>query len=163
MLVNSGSAVCPSTGNGSVGWHQNVFLLPRWLSYLYPLKNNKASGVYLNIFQFRPLLITISHLDQSSSFWTSLPASTPGNPTLVLYQTARAILQTCKSDHVTSFITFHYSDRSNSMSFPSPHGPLCSGHCWPYCFITVSSMFTPCYPHWPFCGFIKALSFPVSQ
>lgn len=130
-LVNSGNAVWPGTGNGSIGWHQNVFLLPRWLSYLYPLKKNEASGVYLNIFQLRPLLTTISHLDQSRSFWTGLPASTPSNPTVVLHQRALAIFQTRKSDHVASFITFHHSDQSHSASFPTPHSPLCSGHCSP--------------------------------
>lgn len=128
-LANVGSAIWQSTGNGFVVWHQKVFLLSRWLLYLYPLQKYKASRVYLNIFQFRLLLTAISHPDLSSSFWTGLPASTLSNPTVVFHPTARAKLRTRKPDHVTSYITFRHSDQSNSASFLSPQGPLCSGYC----------------------------------
>lgn len=142
-LANVSSAIWQSTGNGSTVWHQTVFLLPRRFSYLYPLQKYKVNGVYLNIFQFRLLLTTISHPDPSSSFWTDLPASILSNPTMVFHPTARAMLQTHKPDHVTSFITFHHSDQSHSMSFPSPQGPLCSGHC---CHLTMSLLPLVCSP-----------------
>lgn len=79
-LANVSSAIWQSTGSGSTIWHQTVFLLPRWFSYLYPLQKYKVNGVYLSIFQFR-LLTTISHPDPSSSFWTDLPASILSPPT----------------------------------------------------------------------------------
>lgn len=56
------------------------------LPYLYTLKKHKGSGVYLNIFQFRPLFATGSFLNKPSSFQTGLLASLLSPPVVVLHQ-----------------------------------------------------------------------------
>lgn len=127
-------------------WHQNAFLLPRWLPYLYTLKKNKGSGVYLNIFQFGPLLATVSFLNKPSSFQTGLLASPLSPPAFVLHQKVKLSSKHVNGSrhflHQNRLVVCHRSYKSKSVSFPGPQGPLRSGPCLPSYFITTSPAFS---------------------
>lgn len=108
-----------------------------------PLENVQGEGGCLNIFQFRPLLATSSHMDQSKSFQTGLQLLRVA--LLQLFSTKKPELSSKCVNQIASLPASKPSSsfpsllESNSVSFRGPCPPAI-GHCLSWVHSALSAL-----------------------